>query len=268
MTAATQLPIVNLSDLPALDNRYPDEPEGRRGLFRSPDTLLGLQGFGISFDVLQPGQENCRYHAERDEEEFFYVHAGSCTARLDGRLYRLEAGDVLHTPVGVAHSFIGAGDGPCEIWMIGQTIKPTAADYLPPPTGAIEAGRPPRSINLAELAPVPVQYAGEPEGCRGQSLEVGEAIGLQALYCNIHLLAPGQQDSKFHYHRREEEFFYVMAGTPTLRLGEQTVQTKSGDCIYIPTGLAHCFYNESDQPARIFMLNTVCGQPDSTYPEG
>jgi uncharacterized cupin superfamily protein len=265
MISATSLPIINLNDIDEADARYPDEQPGGRGFYRDPSRGLGMQGFGISQHVLYPGQENARYHAERDEEEFFVVLSGTCKVRLDGKIYQLHPGDVLYTPVGVAHSFYNDGTDPCRLLMAGQTIAGCKADYLPPPAGPVQPGRPPRCLNIGDIQPVPVQYEGEPVGLRGESVEVSAALGMKHLFCNIHRLLPGQQDSKFHFHKQEEEFFLILKGAPLLRCGTASQITQPDDCIYIPTGTPHCFVNHTDKPAIIFMMNTVSGHADSHY---
>ncbi len=77
-----------------------------------PDTGLNIQ-------IMQPGQPNCRYHSEPVQEDFLVLH-GECTVILDGEERSLRQWDLLHCPAGVAHVFVGAGDGPCAVLMIGS----------------------------------------------------------------------------------------------------------------------------------------------------
>ncbi|MBC7544517.1 MAG: cupin domain-containing protein [Candidatus Sericytochromatia bacterium] len=265
MSVFLQLPIINLNDVDETEFRYEGEASGGRGVSRDPSKILGMQHFGVSLHTLHPGQENARYHAERDEEEFFFVQTGSCKVRLDGKIYVLNAGDILHTPVGCAHSFFNDAEDPCTILMAGQTVRGTQADYLPAPDGPVETSRPPRCLNVAEIFPEPVQYDGEVQGSRGESVEVSAALGMKSLFCNIHRLMPGQQDAKFHFHKQEEEFFMILKGTPVLCFKDDAQVTQPDDCIYIAPNTPHNFSNRSDKPAIIFMMNTVCGHPDSFY---
>jgi uncharacterized cupin superfamily protein len=74
--------------------------------------------FGINVRVLQPGQPASLYHRE-DAQEAFLVLSGECLAIIEEHERRLRAGDFVHMPAGVAHVFVGVGDGPCAILMAG-----------------------------------------------------------------------------------------------------------------------------------------------------
>jgi uncharacterized cupin superfamily protein len=84
------------------------EPAGTRW----PDT-------GVNIQVMQPGQPNCRYHSEPVQEDFLVLH-GECIVILQGEERALGQWDFLHCPAGVEHVFVGAGDGPCAVLMIGS----------------------------------------------------------------------------------------------------------------------------------------------------
>ena len=73
---------------------------------------------GVNLDVFWPGQPSTLYHAETEQEDFL-VLAGECVAIIEGEERRLRAWDFVHCPPGTHHVFIGAGDGPCAIFMIG-----------------------------------------------------------------------------------------------------------------------------------------------------
>jgi uncharacterized cupin superfamily protein len=74
--------------------------------------------YGVNVAVLLPGEPNCRYHAE-DQQEDFLVLSGECIAIIEGEERTLRAWDFVHCPAGTRHVFVGAGDGPCAIVMIG-----------------------------------------------------------------------------------------------------------------------------------------------------
>jgi uncharacterized cupin superfamily protein len=73
---------------------------------------------GITLRVLQPGEPNCRYHAESTQEDFL-VLSGECLLLVEDEERRLQAWDFVHCPGGTAHVFVGAGSGPCVILMVG-----------------------------------------------------------------------------------------------------------------------------------------------------
>ena len=73
---------------------------------------------GINLNVLSPGEPNCLYHSE-SQQEAFLVLFGECRLLVDGVERSLRAWDFVHCPAGVEHVFVGGGDGPCGILMVG-----------------------------------------------------------------------------------------------------------------------------------------------------
>jgi uncharacterized cupin superfamily protein len=73
---------------------------------------------GINIRVLEPGQPNCLYHRESLQEGFLVLH-GECLLLVDEEERPLKAWDFVHVPPGVNHVFVGAGDGPSVILMVG-----------------------------------------------------------------------------------------------------------------------------------------------------
>ncbi len=74
---------------------------------------------GFHVEVLLPGQVNCMYHGESRQENFL-VLSGECIAVIKGEERRLAAWDFVHCPPWAEHVFVGAGDGPCVIVMVGR----------------------------------------------------------------------------------------------------------------------------------------------------
>jgi uncharacterized cupin superfamily protein len=79
---------------------------------RWPDT-------GVNIQILEPGQPNGRYHSEPVQEDFLVLH-GECIVILEGEERPMRQWDFLHCPAGVEHIFVGAGDAPCAVLMIGS----------------------------------------------------------------------------------------------------------------------------------------------------
>ena len=73
---------------------------------------------GFTLAVMQPGQAGGRYHREANQEDFL-VLAGECLLLIEGEECPLKAWDFVHCPPGTDHIFVGAGDGPCVIFMVG-----------------------------------------------------------------------------------------------------------------------------------------------------
>jgi uncharacterized cupin superfamily protein len=73
---------------------------------------------GINISVLEPGKPNCLYHSESLQEAFL-VLSGECRLLVNGEERLLGPWDFFHCPAGVEHVFVGAGDGPCVVLMVG-----------------------------------------------------------------------------------------------------------------------------------------------------
>lgn len=73
---------------------------------------------GINVAVMLPGEPNCLYHSENLQEAFL-VLSGECTLLVEGEERPLRAWDFVHCPAGTEHVFVGAGDGPCVVLMVG-----------------------------------------------------------------------------------------------------------------------------------------------------
>jgi uncharacterized cupin superfamily protein len=105
--------VLNLEDALAVRNEekggsvYPIEP--RAAPFR---------GFGVKVHILSPGEPNALYHSEAVQEGFL-VLSGECTLIVEEEERALRQWDYFHCPPGTHHVFVGAGDGPCAILMIG-----------------------------------------------------------------------------------------------------------------------------------------------------
>jgi uncharacterized cupin superfamily protein len=76
-------------------------------------------GAGFALRVLRPGRPADMYHAESVQEDFMVLQ-GECILIVEDQERRLRAFDVVHCPPGVAHAFVGAGDGPCVLLCAGN----------------------------------------------------------------------------------------------------------------------------------------------------
>ena len=89
-------------------------------LRRRPDVdTQTFRDLGLTLDVIWPGQPSGLYHAETQQEDFL-VLTGECVLLVEGEERRLRAWDFVHCPPGTEHGFVGAGDGPCVIFMTGR----------------------------------------------------------------------------------------------------------------------------------------------------
>ena len=100
------------------------ETRGGRCAFENEygDSPVEFDQLGINLTVLEPGQTSL-YHAEENQEAFL-VLSGECALVVEEEERRLCAWDFFHAPPWTAHAFVGAGDGPCVIVMLGSRSGP------------------------------------------------------------------------------------------------------------------------------------------------
>jgi uncharacterized cupin superfamily protein len=105
--------VLNLADALAVRNEerggatYPIEPR------EAP-----FDGFGVRVKILPPGEPNALYHSEAVQEGFL-VLSGECTLVVEEEVRELRQWDYFHCPAGTRHVFVGAGENPCVILMVG-----------------------------------------------------------------------------------------------------------------------------------------------------
>ena len=112
MPKATEPFIVNVAEATA----YAHEQGGTYVRFEDPEDRFSE--FGINIHVIEPGQPNGKYHSENAQEDFLVLH-GEPIVILEGEERRLRQWDFVHCPPGSEHIFVGAGQGPCAILMVG-----------------------------------------------------------------------------------------------------------------------------------------------------
>lgn len=113
-----------------------------------------------------------------------------------------------------------------------------------------------------------------------RSARIGSLLGAKDLGYSYDVVPPGKRSCPFHSHRGEEEMFFIVRGTGTLRYGGETRKLRAGDVICCPTGgpdTAHQIVNDSDEELAYLSISTmapveICEYPDSNkmglYAEG
>ena len=109
--------VVNVRDAQWLTSEKGElRPSGSECSFES--TKNEFRQYGVRLHVLEPGEPNGLYHRENQQEDFL-VLSGECLLLVEGEERRLGPWDFVHSPPDTEHIFVGAGDGPCVIFMVG-----------------------------------------------------------------------------------------------------------------------------------------------------
>ena len=102
-------------------------------------------------------------------------------------------------------------------------------------------------------------------------VRLGPLVGAKELGYSYDIVPPGKRSCPFHSHRGEEEMFFIVKGSGTLRYGNERRRIKAGDVICCPTGgpeTAHQILNDSQEDLAYLSISTmmkveVCEYPDS-----
>jgi uncharacterized cupin superfamily protein len=146
--------VVNASEALAIGHprrgtRIDFEGEGRTW----PDT-------GVNIHVMEPGQPACRYHSEPVQEDFLVLF-GECRVILEGEERQLSQWDFVHCPAGAEHVFVGAGEGPSAVLMIGSRREDLAHYPVNELAGTYDASVQTPTDDPAEAY---ADWAGDPRG--------------------------------------------------------------------------------------------------------
>jgi Cupin domain len=74
-----------------------------------------------------------------------------------------------------------------------------------------------------------------------------------------HPLPPRALDAPLHTHHNEDEYSYVLEGRVGVQLGPEVLRAGPGDLVFKPRGVAHAFWNDGDEPARLLELISPAG---------
>jgi uncharacterized cupin superfamily protein len=106
--------------------------------------------------------------------------------------------------------------------------------------------------------------------CRGrQGLRLGIAADLTQFGVNLVTLKPGAWSSQRHWHAKEDEFVYVLAGELVLVEDEGEVILKAGDCAGWKAGVrdGHHLINKSSRDATLLVVGTRDDTDWGEYPD-
>ena len=123
-------------------------------------------------------------------------------------------------------------------------------------------------VNIDELK---LEHFAQGEKFESDGARIGPLLGAKDLGYSYDVVPPGKRSCPFHSHRAEEEMFFIVKGSGTLRYGEETRMIRAGDIICCPTGgpeTAHQIINDSDADLTYLSVSTkmpveVCEYPDS-----
>jgi uncharacterized cupin superfamily protein len=98
--------------------------------------------------------------------------------------------------------------------------------------------------------------------------KLGDAFGLTKFGVNLTHLVPGSVSALLHSHSEQDEFIYVLDGTPTLIVGEQEYGLVPGDCMGFKAGseVAHQLLNRSSHSVTYIEIGDRSPGDECAYP--
>lgn len=98
---------------------------------------------------------------------------------------------------------------------------------------------------------------------------LGDLFGLTGFGVNLTRLAPGSMSALRHWHSKQEEFLYVLEGTPVLITGAGETQLSPGMCAGFPagTGDGHHVVNRSQADAVYLEVGDRTAGDAGEYPD-
>ncbi len=106
------------------------------------------------------------------------------------------------------------------------------------------------------------------EPCKERSnRNLGDLFGLRDFGVHLLTLAAGVWSSQRHWHSHEDEFLYVLDGTPTLITDEGETLLEPGDVVGFPAGSSngHHVINQSNAPAKLLVVGSRNAKDDGFY---
>ena len=127
--------------------------------------------------------------------------------------------------------------------------------------------KPKQPIHESEVAPQ-LWYTGTDRELKGYALS--DMGGDAKIGFGIIKLEPGCNTLPGHYHTQEEEHLYVLEGTGTLHLGEETHPLRKGSYVNFPPGqkAPHHVTSDADSVLTYIIVGERIKTDEVIYPNG
>lgn len=102
---------------------------------------------------------------------------------------------------------------------------------------------------------------------RRHNRRLGDHGGLTIFGVNLTRIEAGGQSSNLHAHSRQDEFVYVLEGSPTLETESGERVLAAGECAAFPAGgEAHRFVNRTDRDVLLLVVGDRTPGDEVRYP--
>jgi uncharacterized cupin superfamily protein len=102
---------------------------------------------------------------------------------------------------------------------------------------------------------------------RREKRPLGDLFGLKNFGVNLTTLHPGGESALLHRHSKQDEFIYVLEGSPTLVTDKGEVTLSAGMCAGFPAqGLAHQLVNRTGSSVTYLEIGDRTPGDEGSYP--
>ncbi len=122
-------------------------------------------------------------------------------------------------------------------------------------------------LNIDQL---PLEEWRHGERFEARMAQIGRLLGARKLGYRLVVLPPGKAAWPLHAHYVNEEMFFIIEGSGSLRLGEESWPLRAGDVVAAPPGpeTPHQILNDSETDLRYLCVSTmeapdIVAMPDS-----
>ena len=219
----------------------------------------------------ETGEAGPDLHEHREHADAFYVLEGELEFRLGpqgSRVVKGGPGTLMLVPAGLIHAFRNESGATARFLNIHAPSKGFAEslrvrrDQLPYDPGQFDSFDAPVD-GSRDVSSAVVRGPGEGDTITigGSSAlfkaETGDGDGTFSLTETT--LEPGFPGPVPHIHERLLDSFYVLEGTLTVRLGDETVEAPAGSFAFVPPGHVHTFSNPTGERVRMLNLMAPAG---------
>lgn len=263
---------------------------------------VGFNRIAVHHFILPPHSRSSSPHAESAEEEFVFVLKGEPHLWLNGYIHQLKEGFAVGFPAGtgIAHTVINNTDSEVHLLVAGEKTKKENLCAFPinpelKETSGIWWSNPPiHPLGPHKGLPGPIRenewatikdscildcwaeprgrifhYPGDNETF-GHGLRMSDKIGLKALGIWLEYLPEGRRSAFPHAHTHEEEFVYVLRGSPEVWLDGYTKTLLPDHFAAFPsnTGISHTLMNNTSTEVAYICIGETADFPDEkiVYP--
>ncbi|MBT3586319.1 MAG: cupin domain-containing protein [Halobacteriovoraceae bacterium] len=109
-------------------------------------------------------------------------------------------------------------------------------------------------------------YPGDSETF-GTGAALGRILGLKRIAVNYEVLKPGDRSSWPHAHSADEEFIFILEGTPQVWINGELHDLVAGDSVGLApgTGHAHTLINNSENEVRALVIGDTEAADDKIF---